>query len=48
MKDTGNDPTPVILTTAVHDDEKLKALASEKMAEIAIFVEAIKEAEKSS
>jgi hypothetical protein len=48
VKDIGNDPTPVVLTTAVHDDEKLKALASEKIAEIAMFVEAMKEAEKAS
>ena len=48
MKDTGNDATPIVLTTAVYEDEKLEALAKEKMGEVAMFVEAMVEAEKAS
>ena len=48
MQDTGNDAAPIILISAVHDDEKLQVLATDKMTEVAMYVEAMIEAEKAS
>ena len=50
MKDSGNgnEPTPIVLTNGVHEDEKLLDIAREKMQDIAMVVEAMKEAEKKS
>ena len=47
MKDSGNgnESTPIILTNDIHEDEKLLDIAREKMQDIAVMVEAMKEAE---
>jgi hypothetical protein len=48
VQDAGIDAAPIILTTAVHEDEKLQVLATDKMTEVAMYVEAMIEAEKAS
>jgi hypothetical protein len=47
VKDSGNnEPPPIILTVGVHGEEKLLKVASGKMEDIAMVVEAMKAVER--
>ena len=48
VEDNGAESRPVVFTTAIHNDEKLYAKAADNIREIAMMVEAMKEAHMSS
>ena len=48
MQDGDADRIPITITGAVNDSKHLMALVSEKIRDIAVFVEGMKEAEKAT